>query len=150
MEKRLIIAVCALFFAMGSLFITQGMTGMYSWDRFDDYCTSDSQCSTGKLCCLFFEEEYGVCGGATECSPIWQATMEEKNQMSNLNGPELAPARDLLLEAAKPHLENPATGNSKNSIIVGLILVAFAIGVYFFTNKHFKPIAAVRKRKHRA
>jgi len=37
MEKRLIIAVCALFFAMGSLFITQGMTGMYSWDRFDDY-----------------------------------------------------------------------------------------------------------------
>jgi len=149
MDKRFIITICSLFFAMGGLLVTQGVTGMYSWDRLDKFCDSDSECGAGHVCCKFFEEDYGACGKFSDCASISMATMEEKQQFSVLNPPEPAVSREKLFGSVRRNIDEPRSDYDRNSIIVGLIIIAFAVGVYFFTSRHMEPVLIAKRRRSR-
>lgn len=149
MDKKFIIIICSLFFALGGLLVTQGITGMYSWDRFDSFCESDSKCGTSQVCCKFFDEDYGVCNKFSNCASISMATMEEKQHFSVLNPPEPAVSKVKLFDSVRHNVEEPRSDNNRNSVVVGLIIIAFAIGVYLFTRVHMKPIILVKKQRSR-
>ena len=139
MEKKIISIICLLFLALGGLFVFDGITGMYSWDRIEDICVDDSECSDGNVCCKFYNENYGVCGGFSVCDDISKVSMEEKQQFSALESPSLEINPTALVSSVRAHVEEPMSDYSRNSVIVGLLLVLFAFGVYFFADKHVKP-----------
>ncbi|MFH0752368.1 MAG: hypothetical protein V1914_02095 [archaeon] len=138
MEKRIISIICLLFLALGGLFVCDGITGMYSWDRIDDICVADSECSDSNVCCKFYNENYGVCGKFSVCNGISKVSMEEKQQFSNLNPPSPEVIETALVSSVRAHVEEPMSDYNRNSVVVGLLLVLFAFGVYFFADRHVK------------
>lgn len=139
MEKRFIFTICLLFFSMGGLFVTQAITGMYSWDRYTSFCTLDKDCESPNVCCFFYDEDYGVCDEFNVCSSISKMSLEEKQQFSSLQPPSPEMEREKLLSAVKSHIEEPRTDYTRNSLIVGMALMVFAIVVYLITTKNMKP-----------
>lgn len=135
MEKRFVLAVCSLLFFMGVLFITQSITGFYSWDRYNDFCTVDSGCSSNDVCCLFFEEDYGVCDSADVCSSVLKATKEEKSQFSFMQPPSPSIEQEKLFGAVRAHVEKPKSPFAFESVLVGLILIFCAVAVYFLSSR---------------
>ncbi len=139
MEKRFIATICLLFFALGGLFVTQGVTGMYALDFSQDDCDSDSDCIDTKVCCKFYDEDYGICADFSECAGISKATLEERQSFSVLKAPAESVQKGKLFDAVQSHVEQPKSGYSRNSVIVGLLLMVFAIAVYSFSSRHIQP-----------
>lgn len=101
---------------------------------------------------MFYEEDYGVCDDFSACSAISKVSMEEKQQFSVLEPPAPEMEREILFGAVKSHIEEPRADYSRNSLIAGLILIAFAVVVYVVMRKNIKPASYampvfVKKRK---
>ncbi len=138
MDHRFVLVICSLFLVLGMLFVGDGITGMYSWDRMDRTCTTDSDCGDSKACCYFYGENYGVCDDFSACDDISTVSMEEKEQFSSLNHPSFEVGKSALVSSVKAHIETPLAGYNRNSVIVGLLLVIFAACVYLLSGKHRK------------
>ncbi len=136
MEKKFIFVICSLFLVLGMLFVGEGITGLYSWDRIEDTCTADSDCADSEACCYFYDEDYGVCESFSACGDISRASMEEKQQLSSLNPPSFEVGESALVSRVQAHVEKPLADYNRNSIIVGLLLVIFAVGVYLISDRH--------------
>lgn len=137
--------ICSLFLILGMLFVGDGITGMYSWDRIDDICTADSDCADSEACCYFYDEDYGVCGDFSACDGISKASIEEKQQLSSLNPPSFEVEESALVSRVKAHVEKPLADYNRNSVIVGLLLVIFAVIVYLLSGRQMPKL--VRKRR---
>lgn len=109
MEKnKLMLGALGVALLMGALLIGGSITGMATGDYTKPICSTNSECANGDVCCLFFEQESGVCNAQSMCEQITWLTKEGATI-------ESVPAGD------NPNEENYLVG-----IIVGALIVVIA------------------------
>ena len=123
---------CLVLVALGFMMIGGSFTGMYSWDRYSDVCRSEADCLSGKSCCVFFEESYGICAAQDSCEGIAAVSREEKAQVSSADVPKPDVTEESLVDAVGKHIESPGKVFDWSSLYAGLILLALAIVTYFW------------------
>lgn len=81
-QKNLIIAIITLGI-LGFLLIGVGITGnvIMNTNTIGDVCSSDTDCQNGKICCLFYQENSGICHTTDMCETVMDITKSENNQM---------------------------------------------------------------------
>lgn len=125
--KRQIIAASIVIAIWGLLFLGKGITGLYSLDLMLPSCNSDSDCS--KVCCKYYNADYGVCNSIDNCKAIYDTTREEYMKISTLQV-DNSVIMNRYQATVKAHLESPAKESYYSSIIVGLALVLVALIAY--------------------
>ena len=125
-NKKELMIVMWIIVIFGAFFLAKGLTGKVVMDvTASDFCSSNANCSTGKVCCLFMENK-GYCNTIDVC------------YQSKLN-------------YEKPQVKNDYTFE----MILGvLILIAILIGFYAVNrnkkqNKKIIKKKTVKKKKRR-
>lgn len=113
----------------GVFFIGQGITGFYLLDFEQTSCVTDDDCGP-KVCCMFFEEDYGVCDFEEKCTAIERVTMEEKQKISELDMDEINIENTEARLTQAANLETPKKTDSQ-SIIIGVVLLLFSLIAYY-------------------
>jgi hypothetical protein len=67
----------AVMIVLSLLLIGNGITGFVVREPME-FCFSDVGCEEPKVCCLFYEDEKGVCHEANMCGKILQITREQQ------------------------------------------------------------------------
>jgi len=120
MKLQLIATICLI---LGLFLISNSITGMYllDWEKIGkDYCTKDDGCSKGLVCCEFYEEDIGVCAKKSECSAIYQVTMETKSTQTSTN-PQI-PSKKVM------NIESPLnTTPNMLLLIAGILLIIIGL-----------------------
>ena len=116
--KKELMIVMWVIVIFGAFFLAKGLTGKVIMDvTASDFCSSDTNCSTGKVCCYFMENK-GYCNTKEICSQIKS-------------------------DYEKPQANNDYTFE----MILGvLILIAILIGFYA-VNRNIKEKVKVSKKK---
>lgn len=93
---------------LGVILLGGSITGMVTSDYSKPICSVDADCSGDNVCCLFNEQESGVCNVPQMCDQITRLTRE---------GAELS---------AVPAGENPNQENYLFGIILGFVIIGIA------------------------
>ncbi|MBU2634170.1 MAG: hypothetical protein KJ674_02910 [Nanoarchaeota archaeon] len=116
--------ITTAFLILGLLLISNSITGMYllDWEKVGkDYCTKDDGCLEGLVCCKLYEENVGVCAKKSECSAIYQVTIETKSTQTSTN-PQQIPLKKVM------NIESPLNMPSNTTVlIIGIALVILGI-----------------------
>ena len=121
-NKMIVVVVLFLFGIFGSAIFGYGITGKVIYgENVRALCVNGSECGA-QVCCLFYEEEAGVCHSQEYCQIVEEITKNEKNKTKALE---------------KIGDEIPSENNYLFSIIVGaLITVGVGISLYFIGKKN--------------
>lgn len=129
MDKRALFMFSVLFVA-GLFLFGEGITGLYVMEFQQDPCGDDFKCSEGKLCCLFYNENYGVCDTEDKCDDISRVTFDARRKVSSYD----VMSRDekyKLFNTMSVHVESPKTASNTYALLAGIILVLIAfIGLF--------------------
>lgn len=128
MNKKMLVLFSSMFI-IGMLFIGNGITGLYFLDFKQPPCDDNVDCQDMEVCCMFYEENFGVCDRQDKCEGIRQLTFEARQSYStydNLNDEQ--PAGELNLLSS--HVEGPSKTKAIYSFLVGMVLILFALGGY--------------------
>ncbi|MEA3378545.1 MAG: hypothetical protein U9Q69_02790 [Nanoarchaeota archaeon] len=118
----IIISLILAFF--GIALLGRGITGLYFLDFDLPPCQTDNNCL--EVCCQFYNEDHGVCDKEENCKAIYDLTHEEYLRMSNLEV-ESSIIAGKMYSVVKAHKESPSQQTHFNSMIVGLVLLLFAV-----------------------
>lgn len=121
----------------GFLLLGEGITGTFSVDWEETYCSDQIQCQSPEVCCKFYNEEGGVCATSDRCASIASVTKYEK-AIKTTEGPLTKEEVESLIKTEKPErlLDEFPT------IIISLILIGLGI---FYQNREKALKAGKRK-----
>ncbi|MBU2590004.1 MAG: hypothetical protein KKA65_00300 [Nanoarchaeota archaeon] len=128
MNKKMLLLFSAMFF-IGVLLIGNGITGLYFLDFKQPPCDEDLDCLNSDVCCLFYNEDFGVCDKIPNCEAIKQVTFEARQSYSTYDSLEKQDVNNPKLISS--HIEGPSKNNAIYSALVGMFLILFAVGGYF-------------------
>jgi hypothetical protein len=113
-----------------------GITGKVVFDNYSvkDLCESDSECKSPEVCCLFYQENAGVCHDASMCEKIKEITQRESITKDDW--------KDLVIQ--KPEGRSV---NSELMFIGSLILVVVVALVYIYSSVKNKKAKGKKKTK---
>lgn len=123
------IAIAAFIVFIGLGFIGKGITGMYLLDFPEKtYCSEDSECPQDQVCCLFYQQNTGICEKAGTCQAIYEVTKQETNRGQTAVFLQTAAIQN-------PPVERPVLQRNYFSLILGVILIFVGIFSYIHTHK---------------
>ncbi|MDD4878529.1 MAG: hypothetical protein PHO02_05840 [Candidatus Nanoarchaeia archaeon] len=129
MDKRALFMFTILFVA-GLFLFGEGITGLYIMEFQQEPCGKEFDCGDGKVCCNFYNEEFGVCDTEDKCDDISRVTFDARRKVSSYD----TMSRDekyTLFSTMSVHVEAPKTASNTYSLIAGIILVLVAfIGIF--------------------
>jgi hypothetical protein len=84
MQQESIFILLSLFTAaLGIAMLANSITGMMTFDStVKPVCSYDSDCVSPEVCCLFYNQEAGVCNAPRLCMAITELTKKEMEQQS--------------------------------------------------------------------
>jgi hypothetical protein len=108
------------------ILIGAGITGKLIYDNnsIKDICSSDNECRSGEVCCLFYGENSGVCHEKNMCERILEITKEEKISSETM--------KRLVIERPNNQI------NSNMMMIGAFILLVIIISFFFLTRSVIK------------
>lgn len=79
---RIVLAITILPMLIGVVFIGNGLTGMVVYDvnTVKQICEADFECGQIEACCLFYQENAGVCDKKENCLAVYEVTKKEKEE----------------------------------------------------------------------
>lgn len=130
MEKRRVSFVMGMFL-MGILLVGHGITGNYLLGYREDACEDSSDCVGDEVCCLFYEESYGICDLKDNCAGILQASRTEKEVQKTEKVTKAVDESKMLTNSVSAY--RSPVGDSRNySFSAGLILLLLAVLVFMW------------------
>ena len=127
MNKKMLILFSSMFL-IGVLLIGNGITGLYFLDFKQPPCDEDLDCQELNVCCLFYNENFGVCDLEENCKAITQVTFEARQSYSTYDLKQQDMQNPNLISS---HIEGPSKNKAIYSALVGMFLILFALGGYF-------------------
>jgi hypothetical protein len=116
---------------MSLLLMGHGLTGDYLLGYRADACETTSDCSNNEVCCMFFEENYGICDEQKNCEAIKSVTREEKQGKISSLKPEGVDKKVMLTKAVSAQ-RSPVVPGKNYSIWAGLILLLLAVVIFMW------------------
>lgn len=134
--RKGLIIVLLLIGLGGILLLGIGITGkaVMNSQTISDVCKENKDCENSKVCCLFYEQESGICYSPEMCETVTKITREEKN----------------IIEASMSFTkETPKKDNTYSfEIILGILILSIvAISLYIFYKDKNKEIRKKRRKK---
>ncbi|HLD06716.1 MAG TPA: hypothetical protein VJC16_04250 [Candidatus Nanoarchaeia archaeon] len=134
MQRNTMLVIAGVLIVLGMLFFRDGLTGMLIFD-WKDSCRVNQDCRPDQVCCLFYQESYGVCDAADSCPFISDMSKVERETLGLAGTVGTNP----LLEA--PVRIQRAQGANTALFFLGIVLIIIVI--YYYAR-----FAQRQKRKH--
>jgi hypothetical protein len=130
--NKLTTAVLVFFLLFGVFLIGNGFTGMViSGPYVKHICETDNDCISPEVCCLFYEQDVGVCHDKDLCDDVEEITKIEK----------VGTERDLKIFEEKPSYTSDFF---YMQMVIGVLMIAISLALLFY---HFKLEHPYKKRK---
>lgn len=123
--------IFSVFFVSGMFLLGEGITGLYVMDFRQNACDSDDKCMDSNVCCLFYNEDFGVCDKEANCAAIDKATFDARRKISTYDRLETRVKYEMLSSTLNSHLEGPKKESRVYSMIAGVILIFIALAGLF-------------------
>ncbi|MBU1321474.1 MAG: hypothetical protein KKF46_03880, partial [Nanoarchaeota archaeon] len=120
----------SIFFVSGMFLLGEGITGLYVMDFQQPACDADDKCIESNVCCLFYNEDFGVCDNENNCDAIEKATFDARRKISTYDSLDTS-QKYSLFSTVTSHIEGPKKENRLYSMIAGVILIFIALAGLF-------------------
>ncbi len=125
MDRRALFMFSVCFIA-GMFLLGEGITGLYVMEFQQPPCDADNKCSAENVCCLFYNEDFGVCDKETNCDAIEKVTFDARRKISTYDSLGKSQKYDMF-STVTAHIEGPKKESRAYSMIAGVILILIAL-----------------------